>query len=100
MSHTNKPADLPFVGRIANKEQLSFWTIRPDGNFSDGTNTGAAMASAYIAYLSNTNAPPILPQIVIDMLATADLSPALQGQVVGFFAAIESKLTRETNHQG
>lgn len=51
------------------------------------------MAAAYIAYLATAGElPPILPQVVMDMLAGAALSDALQGQIVGFFSAIEQRL--------
>lgn len=55
------------------------------------------MAASYIAYLSKANtAPPILPQIVLDMLNASELPPAVHGQVVGFFAALETELTRNS----
>ena len=58
------------------------------------------MAASYVAYLTGAaDLAPILPQIVLDMLGTEALPDALQGQVVGFFSALESRLVLEATKQ-
>jgi len=93
--NTMTPAELPFVGRENSNEPFSFWTVRAEGTYFEGVKVGASMASAYVAYLASGGGnPAILPQIAIDMLNVANVPDGLQGQVVGFFAALEVQLTR------
>lgn len=55
------------------------------------------MATAYLAYLEATpDMPPILPQILLDMLSRGNVSEGLQGQAVGFLSALEARLVVET----
>ena len=55
------------------------------------------MARAYAEYVTaGDELPPILAQVALDMLATEPLPEALQGQVVGFFSALERLIARKT----
>ncbi|MET3135417.1 hypothetical protein AAKU55_005727 [Oxalobacteraceae bacterium GrIS 1.11] len=97
MSNRFTPAALPFVGQEKSTKQRSFWNVPATGNYAEGTTIGMAMAAAYIAYLSGSDSlPPILPQIILDMTASADLSDALHGQLVGFCSALELALRQRT----
>lgn len=97
MRNTATPTALPFVGYTAKKESLSFWTVPQTGDFAQGVESGTAMANALTAHLmDDKNHAPILPQIALDMIASGDLPPALQGQVVGFFSALEEQLKKRS----
>lgn len=100
MRNKKSPTDLAFVGRKSSKKPLSFWTIPPTGDYLHGTKVGAAMAASYAAYLAGAvDLAPILPQIVLDMLGVEGLPDGLQGQVVGFFSALEGRLALEATKQ-
>jgi hypothetical protein len=90
----NQPTtNLPFIGPAPDGKRKSFWTIPDQGNYADGAVLGEAMAKAYQANMSLFSVlPPSLPQIVMDITGVSDLSAARQGQLVGFFSAIEEAL--------
>jgi len=90
----NQPAtNLPFVGLAPDGKRKSFWTLPDQGNYADGAILGEAMAKAYQAHMSLVSIlPPSLPQIVMDITGASNLSAARQGQLVGFFSAIEEAL--------
>ena len=92
MRNTKSPTDLPFVGRTKSKKSLSFWAIPPAKDFSEGTVVGAEMATAYSTYLQGAgDMPPVLAQIVIDMIDGA-LPAGVHGQLVGFLSTIEQHI--------
>jgi hypothetical protein len=93
---TKSPTDLPFVGRTKSKKSLSFWVPPPAKDFSEGAVVGAEMATAYSNYLQGAvDMPPVLAQIVIDMIDGA-LPAGVHGQLVGFLSTVEQHLVVKT----
>lgn len=95
MSKRFTPTHLPFVGKQKDAKKQSFWRVAAAGNYADGAAVGMTMAAAYVAYVTGAAdvLPPILPQIVIDMVRPENMNDALHGQLVGFFSALETALS-------
>ena len=99
MSNTKSPTDLPFVGLSTSKTgYLSFWSVdRHAKNYLEGTKQGAELARQYLDYVAvQPGAPPLLPQIVMDMLTAPSDTDGAKGQIVGFLSAVEAKIAAKT----
>lgn len=82
---------LPFVGTGIKNPGLAFWNVPETGGYTGGCRTGEALALLYMKHLREHGPGPggMLQNIAFSMFGDRPDNDAVNGQVVGFFRALE-----------
>ena len=96
---------LPFVGRVPDRPDLSFWNVPKTGSYTGGCKTGKALAHIYLKHLREHGKEDggILQSMVLDMCGIDPMKyghDTVAGQIVGFMAALEPWLVAAAIHAG
>lgn len=83
-----KIEDLSFVKLTNNKRE--FWVSNQTNEFLSSVEFGRKQATEYLQYLATEDAAPILASIVRDLALKTKTDDLDSGQVIGFFATLES----------